>query len=87
MFWENLLSLDTYIASINSNIEEFNKYVKLNYHVLKAWAERYDNLIVDLFKSFQWATDRIFFRYIKLKRIFMMMKKTRFKKNDDFDIE
>lgn len=65
---ENLSSLDTYMSTIKSDIEEFNKYVKMNWEGLKARGERCDDLMINLFKGYQNASDREFVRYIKQKR-------------------
>mmetsp|Transcript_26511 Transcript_26511/g.47908 ORF Transcript_26511/g.47908 Transcript_26511/m.47908 type:complete len:172 (+) Transcript_26511:524-1039(+) len=45
---ENLSSLDTYMATIKSNIEEFNEYVKQNYEGLLARGERCDDIMINL---------------------------------------
>ena len=65
---ENLSSLDTYMAKIQSNIEEFNKYVKVNWEGLKAHGECCDDLMINLFKGYQAASDREFVRYINQKK-------------------
>jgi hypothetical protein len=46
------------MAKIQSNIEEFNKYVKVNWEGLKARGERCDDLMINLFKGYQAASDR-----------------------------
>ena len=63
-FCENLSSLDTYMATINSDIVEFNKYVKLNQDGLTAHGEGCNNLMVNLFKGYATATDDVFVKYI-----------------------
>ena len=63
-FHENLSSLDTYMASINSDIIEFNKYVKLNCDSLIAHGEGCDNLMVNLFKGYASAGDDNFVQYM-----------------------
>ena len=65
---ENLSSLDTYVSSVKSNIEDFNKYVKMNHEGLKARGERCDDLMINLFKGYQSASDGEFVRYIKQKK-------------------
>jgi len=65
---ENLSSLDTYMSTVKSNIEQFNKYVKVNWEGLKARGESCDDLMINLFKGYQSASDREFVRYIKQKR-------------------
>jgi hypothetical protein len=56
------------MAKIQSNIEEFNKYVKVNWEGLKARGERCDDLMINLFKGYQAASDREFVRYINQKK-------------------
>jgi hypothetical protein len=65
---ENLSSLDTHMSVVKSNIEDFNKYVKENYEGLKARGERCDDLMVNLFKGYECASDQEFVRYIKMKK-------------------
>jgi hypothetical protein len=65
---ENLSSLDTYMATIKSNIEEFNEYVKQNYEGLLARGERCDDIMINLFKGYMAASDSEFVRYIKTKK-------------------
>jgi len=65
---ENLSSLDTYMSSIQSNIEDFNKYVKMNYEGLKARGERCDDIMINLFKGYMCASDGEFVRYMKQKK-------------------
>ena len=50
-FCENLSSLDTYMATINSDIVEFNKYVKFNHDGLVASGEGCDDLMVTCSKN------------------------------------
>ena len=54
---ENLANLDTYMSTVNSYIEDFNKYVKVNVYGLKARGECTDDLIINLFKVYQVASD------------------------------
>jgi hypothetical protein len=65
---ENLSSLDTYMATINSNIENFNKYVKTNYEGLRARGERCDDIMINLFKGYMCASDSEFVRYMRQKK-------------------
>ena len=55
---ENLTSLDTYIATIQSNIETFNKYVKVNADGMKERGEMTDNLIINLLKDYEVTSDK-----------------------------
>jgi hypothetical protein len=57
---KNLSSLDTYMAKIQSNIKEFNKYAKVNWVGLKACGECCDDLMINLFKGYQAASDHEF---------------------------
>ena len=63
-FHENLSSLDTYMASINLDIVEFNKYVKLNHNRLIACGEGCDNILVNLFKGYTAAGNDNFVKYM-----------------------
>jgi hypothetical protein len=65
---ENLSSLDTYMATIKSNIKELNEYVKQNYEGLLARGERCNNIMIKLFKGYMAASDSEFVRYIKTKK-------------------
>lgn len=65
---ENLSSLDTYMPTVNSNIEDFNKYVKNNYEGLRARGERCDDIMINLFKGYESASDSEFVRYIRAKK-------------------
>jgi hypothetical protein len=56
------------MAKIQSNIKEFNKYVKVHWEGLKARGERCDDLMINLFKGYQAASDREFVRYINQKK-------------------
>ena len=66
---EKLSNLDSYITTMKSDIEEFNRYVKLNYQGLQARGEQYDNIMIYLFKAYLVASDREFVSYIKLKKM------------------
>jgi len=79
-FRENLSSLDTYMASINSNIVEFNNYVKLNRDGLLARGEGCDDLMINLFKGYNAAGDDNFVKY-------MMDHKTKYDDGEDYTPE
>ena len=66
---ENLSNLDSYMTTVKSDIEEFNRYVKLNYQGLQARGERCDDIMIHLFKAYLVASDREFVSYIKLKKM------------------
>ena len=65
---DKLTNMDTYMSIVNSDIEKFNQYVKENVDVLKSRGERTDNLMINLFKAYQVASDKEFVRYIKTNR-------------------
>ena len=45
-------SLDTYIATVNSEIGKFNKYANINYEALNARGEKYNDMMLNLFKGY-----------------------------------
>ena len=49
-FGDNTSSLET---SINTNVEEFNRYVNINYEGMKAQGERCGNIMLNLFKGYK----------------------------------
>jgi hypothetical protein len=65
----NLSSLDTYVATVDSNIEIFNQYVKTQLAGLKARGETTNDLLTNLFKAYLNVSDEAFVRYIELKKI------------------
>jgi prefoldin subunit 5 len=65
---ENISSLDTYMAKIQSNIKEFKKCVKNNWEGLKAHGECCNDLMINLFKGYQAASDHEFICYINQKK-------------------
>lgn len=65
---KNLTNLDTYMATVNSNIKLFNGYVKENVEGLKARGESTDDLMTNLFKGYLVASDVEFVWYIKAKK-------------------
>jgi hypothetical protein len=68
-FRENLTSLvDSYITTIDSNIELFNQYVNINRAGLQAHGEKTDDLIINLFKAYLNVTDQHFVEYMKKKK-------------------
>ena len=46
----NLTNLETYITTVNSNIETFNQHVKVNLEGLRVRDERKDDLMTKIFK-------------------------------------
>ena len=67
---KKLSSLDTYILTIDSDITRFNIHVSLLIDSLTARGESTQDLLINLFKGYQAATDRTFVEYIgrKLER-------------------
>ena len=57
---ENLTSLESYMASVNSNLELFNLHVKGNIQGIKAREERTHDLMTNLFKGHMDASDKDF---------------------------
>jgi hypothetical protein len=55
------------MSTIKSNIGEFNKYVKVNWEGLKAHSKSCNDLMINLFKGYQNASDHEFVHYIKKK--------------------
>lgn len=65
-----LSGLDVYLPSIGSDITKFNVYVKLLIDSLTARGETTQDLLINLFKGYQSASDKAFVEYIgrKLER-------------------
>jgi hypothetical protein len=61
-------SLDSYITTIDSNIELFNQYVNINRAGLQARGETTDDLIINLFKAYLSVADQNFVEYMKKKK-------------------
>lgn len=64
---ERLSSLDTYIISINSDIDKFNQHVKNQLDSLAARGESTQDLLSNLFKGYAAASDKEFKSYIAKK--------------------
>ena len=45
------------MSTVNSNIENFNQYLKFNTDKLKARGDLTDDLMINLFKAYQVASD------------------------------
>ena len=45
------------MPTVNSDIENFNQYVKVNVDGLKARGDQTDDLMINLFKAYQVASD------------------------------
>ena len=57
------------MTTVKSDIEEFNRYVKLNYQGLQARGERCDDIMIHLSKVYLVALDREFVTCIELKKM------------------
>ena len=55
------------MSTVNSNIENFNQYLKLKMDKLKARGDLTDDLMINLFKAYHVASDCEFVSYIKTK--------------------
>jgi hypothetical protein len=64
---ESLSSLDTYIKTVDSDIEKFNSYVKGLLRDLEARGETTHDLLSNLFKGYKAASDEKFVEYIQSK--------------------
>jgi len=64
----NLMHLDTYMPTVESNITKFNEYVKANRQGLLARGQSIDDLLYYLFEGYMTASDKGFVKYIKDKR-------------------
>ncbi len=62
-----LSDLDTYILTIGSNITHFNGYVRLLIDSLAARGHTTQDLLTNLFKGYQAASDKVFVDYIARK--------------------
>jgi hypothetical protein len=77
---ENLTNLDSYMSTVDSNIEVFNQHVKVNRDGLTARGESIHDLTINLFKAYLCVTDRDFVRY-------MSNKKDSYDDGEDFTVE
>ena len=65
---ENISNLDTYITTVGSNITTFNEYVKRQRLSLSARGGVTHDLLTNLWKAYQNASDRDFVEFIKRKK-------------------
>ena len=56
------------MSTVNSDIENFNHYVKVNVERLKASGEQTNDIMIILFKAYQVASDGEFLVYVNTKR-------------------
>ena len=54
---DNLTNLDTCMYTVNSDIDTFNWYVKVNVDGLKTRGDCTEDLVINLFKDYQVASD------------------------------
>ena len=66
---KNVSNQDSHMATVKADIEEFNRYVKLNYQGLQARGESYDGIMVHPIKAYQVFSDQEFLSYIKPKKM------------------
>ena len=66
-FRTNLSSLDTYMPTVNSDIEKFNLYVSTCINESIARGETSEDLLDNLFKGYKVACDKTFVKYIEQK--------------------
>jgi hypothetical protein len=64
----NLASLDDYIHDIKSDIDVFNDYVRSNLDGLAARGEQSLDVVTNLFKGYEAATDSQFLDFVKRKK-------------------
>ena len=62
---ENLSSIDTYTATVKSEIDKFNEYAKINYEGLTARGDRCNYMVSNVFKGYVEAQDKEFVRYVQ----------------------
>jgi hypothetical protein len=67
-FRTNLKNLDAYMSTVNSDIRQFNQYVKVNLEGLRARGEENNDIMVNLFDGYLMAGDRHFVDYIQVKK-------------------
>jgi hypothetical protein len=64
----SLTCLDSYMSTVNSDIEKFNQYVRLQLTDLAARGETTTDIVVNLFKGYLAASDTLFLEYIRQKQ-------------------
>jgi hypothetical protein len=64
---ERLSNLDKAMATLKSDINQFNSYVKVQVDALAARGQRTEDLLANLFKGYATASDRTFRSYIAKK--------------------
>lgn len=62
---EQLTNLDTYMVTVESNVETFNNHVKKFRAGLRFRGERTDDLLINLFKGYYAAADKEFVSYMR----------------------
>jgi hypothetical protein len=64
----NLAHLETYMTSVDSDITEFNNYVKTQVSDLGACGEASNDLLINLFSGYSSAADLTFVQYMRRKQ-------------------
>jgi hypothetical protein len=77
---ENVTNLDSYMSTVDSNIEFFNQHVKVNWDGLTARGESSDDLTINLCKAYLCVTDRDFATHVR-------NKKDSYDDGEDFTVE
>ena len=63
-----LSNLDSYIASVDHNVNKFNSFVKQQLAALAAHGQTTNDLLTNLFKGYSACSDPVFRRYIEQKK-------------------
>eukprot|EP00957_Ditylum_brightwellii_P179967 13708755-Ditylum_brightwellii.AAC.1 len=66
---ENLINLPNCMLQVNSNIEQFNQWVRINRQSLLLRGDQVDSLMIHLFLGYDQAQDCKFRDYISDKRV------------------
>eukprot|EP00957_Ditylum_brightwellii_P153073 11651853-Ditylum_brightwellii.AAC.1 len=66
---ENLINIPNYMLQVNSNIEQFNQWVKFKRQSLLARSEEVGNIMTHLFSGYQQAQDCNFWECISDKKV------------------
>eukprot|EP00957_Ditylum_brightwellii_P040946 3100369-Ditylum_brightwellii.AAC.1 len=66
---ENLVRLPNYMLQVDSDIEAFNKWVRVNRQSLLARGEQVDDLMIHLFAAYEQAQHFKFREYIANKKV------------------
>ena len=64
---QQLASLDKYIGTVDSDIKKFNTHVKYLTHDLECRRHQSTDVLINLFKGYEAASDKVFVKYIMQK--------------------